>query len=317
VVSARDTELRELTADERASYFRAMQGLWGGGLAEEAFVAFQRRLASSPEAAGRYRMFGLFPRGGGVLLSGVKAYDLAGAFEGAPLRILGIGAVFTPPGLRGRGYAARMLNAALARFGDEGADAALLFSDIGAEYYRRLGFHALQSAECFAEGHQLPRSNGYRTAVAADEEPMCRLFELARGRERLSLSRDGWTLRFQLRRLRELSRARNLGEPEWGVMVEGASGEAAAMVRLSREAVDVLDAAWTSDGACERLLGGLRDLLVRAGRPRLRLWPASQLRGRYAEGPRTGAIAMIAPLRAGVALPAADEPAEFSLLDHI
>jgi hypothetical protein len=100
-------------------------------------------------------------------------------------------------------------------------------------------------------------------------------------------------------------------------MVEGASGEAAAMVRLSREAVDVLDAAWTSDGARERLLGGLRDLLVRAGRPRLRLWPASQLRGRYAEGPRTGAIAMIAPLRAGVALPAADEPAEFSLLDHI
>src|SRR4030088_1968707 len=192
-----------------------MQGLWGGGLAEEAFVAFQRRLASSPEAAGRYRMFGLFPRGGADLLSGVKAYDLAGAFEGAPLRILGIGAVFTPPGLRGRGYAARMLNAALARYGDEGADAALLFSDIGAEYYRRLGFHALQSAECFAEGHQLPRSNGYRTAVAA--------------------------------------------------------GEAAAMVRLSREAVDVLDAAWTSDGACERLLGGLRDLLVRAGRPRLRL----------------------------------------------
>jgi GNAT superfamily N-acetyltransferase len=317
VVSARDTELRELTADERASYFRAMQALWGGGLAEEAFVAFQRRLASSAEAAGRYRMFGLFPRGGGVLLSGVKAYDLAGAFEGTPLRVLGIGAVFTPPGLRGRGYAARMLASALARFGDEGADAALLFSDIGAEYYRRIGFRNLESAECFAEAQQLPRSNGYRPAVAGDEEPMCRLFERARGRERLSLSRDGWTLRFQLRRLRELSRARSLGEPEWGVMVEGASGEAAAMVRLSREAVDVLDAAWTSEAARERLLGGLRDLLARAGRPRLRLWPSSQLRGRYAEGPRAGAIAMIAPLRPGVALPAADEPAEFSLLDHI
>src|ERR1700730_17916489 len=188
VVCASCTELRELTADERASYFRAMQPLWGGGLAEEAFVAFQRRLAASPEARGRYRMFGLFPRGGGDLLSGVKAYELAGAFEGAPLRILGIGAVFTPPGLRGRGYAARMLADAMARFGDEGADAALLFSDIGAEYYRRLGFHALASAECFAEAHQLPRSNGYRTAVAGDEEPMCRLFERARPRERLALS---------------------------------------------------------------------------------------------------------------------------------
>ena len=73
MVYASDTELRELTADERASYFRAMQPLWGGGLAEEAFVAFQRRLAASPEATGRYRMFGLFPRGGGDLLSGVKA----------------------------------------------------------------------------------------------------------------------------------------------------------------------------------------------------------------------------------------------------
>lgn len=317
MLPASDTELRELRPDEHLEYFRGTQGPWGGGLAEDAFVEFQRRLASSPEAGGRYRMFGLFERGGRALLSGMKAYALAGAFEGRGLRVLGVGAVFTPPALRRQGYAARMLERALARFSDEGADAALLFSDIGTEYYQRLGFRPLESLESFAPIEDLPRANGCRPAAPGDEEPMSALFETARARERLSLLRDGWTLRFQLRRLRELARARNLGEPEWGLVVDGLRGSAGAMVRLSRDALDVLEAAWTTDFARDRLLGGLRDLLSRAGRTRLRLWPTSQLRGRYAHGPRDSALAMVAPLRDDVPLPRSGEPADLSLLDHI
>lgn len=317
MVPAADTELRELRPGEHLAYFRGTYGPWGGGLDEDAFVAFQRRLASSPEAGGRFRMFGLFERGGAALLSGMKAYALEGAFAGRSLRVLGIGAVFTPPPLRRQGYAARMLEGALSRFSDEGADAALLFSDIGVEYYRRLGFRALESLECFAPLQELPRANGCRPAVPGDEERMCALFEAARARERLSLLRDGWTLRFQLRRLRELARARNLGEPEWGVVVDGVRGSAGAAVRLSRDALDVLEAAWTTDAARDRLLGGLREILARAGRTRLRLWPTGQLRGRYAPAPRDSALAMVAPLRDGVPLPLAGEPADLSLLDHI
>ena len=316
--AASDIELRELTIEEGAGYFRGVQGIWGGGLAEDKFVAFQRRLAASPEASGRYRMLGLFDRGDGALLSAMKTYQLEGGFTGAPLRILGIGAVFTPPALRRRGFAALMLRAAMARLAAEGADAAVLFSDIGDRYYAQLGFHVLQSRECFVAARDLPRPDrACRSAGPGDEAAMSRIFEASRDRSRLSLAREGWLLRFQLRRLRELARVRDVGEPEWGLIVDAGRGCAAAMTRLTREGVDVLEAAWDGASARDSLLGGLRDLLSRAGRTRLRLWPSGQLRGQFAEVERASAIAMIAPLRAGVSLPEPGAAADFSLLDHI
>ena len=78
--------LRDLNEEERDAYFRGVQPIWGGGLAPERFVAFQRRLADSGEAARRYRLLGLFE--GPRLLSAMKAYELGGSFANAPLRLL-------------------------------------------------------------------------------------------------------------------------------------------------------------------------------------------------------------------------------------
>src|SRR5436309_13758130 len=104
-------ELRDLAANERAAYFRGIQPIWGGGLDEGRFQLFQARLADSPEAQGRYRLLGWFQ--GAKLLSAMKAYELTGSAAGRPLRLLGIGAVFTPIELRRHGYAAAMLKAAM------------------------------------------------------------------------------------------------------------------------------------------------------------------------------------------------------------
>src|SRR5207253_2529188 len=175
--------LRDLTGEERAAYFRGIQPIWGGGLSEDRFETFQRRLADAPEARDRYRLLGWFVEG--ALTAAMKSYDLQGSCAGRPLRLLGVGAVYTPPDLRRRGHA---------------------------------------------------RENG----------------------RRFGLARDGWTLRFQLRRLRELARARGVGEPEWGLVAEGKFGEGAAMLRFGRDSVDVLEAAWTGAAARERVLGGLR-----------------------------------------------------------
>ena len=309
--------LRELTGEERAAYFRGIQPIWGGGLSEERFQMFQRRLADAPEAKGRYRLLGWFV--GDALTAAMKAYDLHAEFAGKPLRVLGIGAVFTPPSLRRRGYAAAMLRAAMEEYGRGGAHAAVLFSDIGARYYERLGFRTLESREATVDAHALPRAPGAtRPAMAGDEPLMTRLFAQSRPDRRVfSLARDGWTLSFQLRRLRELARARGVSEPEWGVVTEGRSGEGAAMVRFGRDAVDVLDAAWSTEAARDRLLGGLRDCVQRVGRTRLRLWPAGQLRGLFAAPARTSAVAMIAPLDGVAPLPEAGSPTELALLDHI
>lgn len=309
--------LRDLTAEERLAYFRGVEPIWGGGLEVDRFVAFQRRLADSAEAEGRYRLLGLFEGGGFV--SAMKGYALHGSFAGARFRLLGVGAVFTPEPLRRRGHANTMLRLAMEDYGRRGFSAAVLFSDISRSYYERLGYRALQSRECLVESGELPRpSGGFRAAGPGEELAMSQLFASVRaGEERFTLARDGWSLRFQLRRLRELARARGVGEPEWGVRVEGRAGDAAAAIRLGRETVDVLDAAWTSDGARAKLLGGLRDCLRRSGRPRLRFWPSHQLRGLYPEAERTQAFAMVAKLAEGVALPEPGADAALALLDHI
>ena len=308
--------LRDLADPEREAYFRGVQPIWGGGLNPDRFVAFQQRLADSPEAGHRYRLLGLFD--GGRLLSAMKAYELHGSCAGSPLRLLGIGAVYTPPPLRRRGHARQMLELAIAEHRDRGFDAALLFSDIGGEYYERLGFRAVQSEECTAQAADLPRVAAARSAVIGDEDSLARVFAQGRSANgELSLARDGWVLSFQLRRLRELARARGAGEPQWGLRIASATGEAAAMLRVSRDAIDVLDAGWTDESLREPLLAALRDFLLRSGRARLRLWPAHQLRGLFPAEPRASALAMVAPLRPDVTLPAAGAQAAFALLDHI
>ena len=310
-----EAELRELTAEEWPGYFRGLQPLWGGGLAEEPFVAYQRRLVRSPEAAGRYRVLGLLAAG--ELLSAFKAYELqstAGLPSGRPLRVLGIGAVFTPPELRRRGHGSAMLARALEVHARSGVDAALLFSDIGSAFYERLGFRLLESTECLVEAARLPSRVGFRPATAGDEARIAALLAASRGGPGFSLSRDGWVLRFQLRRLRELARARNVGEPEWGILVEERFGHAAALVRLARDAVDLLDAGWTTDAAREALFGGLRECCSRSRRDLLRLWPSHQLRGLYPEVHRPSALGMLAPLQPGVEVAAR---ADLALLDHI
>jgi predicted GNAT family acetyltransferase len=55
-----------------------------------------------------------------------------------------IGPVYTPPGLRGRGYAGAVVTATAARARGAGAEEVLLFSDVAnhtaGELYARLGF---------------------------------------------------------------------------------------------------------------------------------------------------------------------------------
>ncbi len=61
------------------------------------------------------------------------------------MRAAGIGAVFTPEGLRGHGYATALLGAFLDAERDAGVELAYLFSDIRPAFYERLGFVALPS----------------------------------------------------------------------------------------------------------------------------------------------------------------------------
>ena len=63
--------------------------------------------------------------------------------DGRPIQIAGLGAVFTSPASRGRGAARDLIERMLERAEADGADLALLFSEIGPDYYARLGFEPI------------------------------------------------------------------------------------------------------------------------------------------------------------------------------
>jgi predicted N-acetyltransferase YhbS len=80
------------------------------------------------------------------LLASAKRYHVTLAIDGERVPGLGIGAVFTPPTLRGRGHAPALIERLCEDARDEGCRAALLFSEIGSKYYERLGFTVIPHA---------------------------------------------------------------------------------------------------------------------------------------------------------------------------
>ena len=117
-------------------------GLWGAGLSVADYIAMWEELAESRWARAWYSWRALVDQDGRVL-SSLKLYRpifRAGTTTG---RLAAIGAVFTPRSLRRHGHAAALIRETLDEATRRGDLAALLFTDIGTEYYRALGFTPL------------------------------------------------------------------------------------------------------------------------------------------------------------------------------
>ncbi len=117
--------------------------VWGGDRTFEAYADEFRAVATSSYA--RRRRFTVGIREDGRIAASCKNYDRELRWNGNSLRATGIGAVYTPSRLRGRGYASAMLGALLDAERDAGRDVVFLYSDIHPLFYERLGFIALPS----------------------------------------------------------------------------------------------------------------------------------------------------------------------------
>ncbi len=117
--------------------------MWGDGRSFEQYAADFRAVASS--AYGRRRPFTVGLRESGTLVSTCKCYDREVRWSDTSLRASGIGAVFTPPELRGHGFASALIGALLDAERAAGRDLAFLYSDIHPAYYEKLGFVRLPS----------------------------------------------------------------------------------------------------------------------------------------------------------------------------
>ena len=139
----------DLSAEQVREHVVQTHPLWGGGLDLEARLAalVKRMRESGPNLM---RMQGLVDVHG-TLVASLKRYTVDLILRGRRTSSIGIGAVFTHPDHRKAGHAARLLRHALSQAHEgEGFEHAFLFTDIGPEYYERLGFRSALPAEDFS-----------------------------------------------------------------------------------------------------------------------------------------------------------------------
>jgi predicted N-acetyltransferase YhbS len=130
--------LRTATAAQLERILDDTHPQWGLGLTRRAFGQWNAGQILTPWWSSNVRRVALTE--GGELQASAKWYDLTMRLEGRSLRVLGIGAVFVAPEVRRRGFGSRIVEEMTAAAANDGYDAALLFSEIGAAFYERLGF---------------------------------------------------------------------------------------------------------------------------------------------------------------------------------
>jgi predicted N-acetyltransferase YhbS len=112
--------------------------VWGEGLSRQAYGAWNR--AQMATDWGRHSLQRVALTEGNRVLASAKRYLFDARIAGVPARVLGVGAVFTPPALRGHGAARQLIEEMMAAAAADGCSHALLFSEIGPGYYEKLGF---------------------------------------------------------------------------------------------------------------------------------------------------------------------------------
>lgn len=113
--------------------------IWNEGLSYDAYGRWNEAQLRTEWGRVHLHRFALLDDAG-ALLASLKRYRFDVRVHGRVGTMCGIGAVFTPPDRRGRGYASRMIELLLAQEQRDGVLMASLFSEIGTAFYQRLGF---------------------------------------------------------------------------------------------------------------------------------------------------------------------------------
>lgn len=182
----------KLTPIAPADYARDVlpysSALWAEGRTHDDYVKDFLAVADSAYGKRRFRTLGL--RIDGELVASFKRYEREIRCGANTLSACGIGAVFTPEPLRGRGYASAMLGALLDAERSAGTDIAFLYSDIHPAFYEKLGFIALPSRTISIRADLLPRTKlDIQTAGEADWPAIRRCFDALDARRPIAFKR--------------------------------------------------------------------------------------------------------------------------------
>jgi GNAT superfamily N-acetyltransferase len=298
--------------------------IWNEGLTRAAYGQWNRAQLRTPWGRRHLRRFASLDEGGRVLAT-AKQYRFDVRVNDRDGWMAGIGAVFTPPEQRGHGHASQLVDELVTRARRDGALLAGLFSEIGAEFYARLGFVAVPLDEVTVT---VNRKDGapamlVRAGEERDLETVAAMHVTRSASAPLALRRDASLVHYALSKKRLLA---GLGPPglrqvEFFCAEEGAS--AVAYIVLSVNANGwTIEEAGDRDPAGARLGAMLQVLLAREPShrmPLIRAWwprafavpPQIQLTDRSAPND----LFMVKPL-SDVALPQTAEDVFYWHADH-
>jgi GNAT superfamily N-acetyltransferase len=146
----------------------ATYDIWHEGLDRAAYRRWYAAQLATPWGRSHMSRWALVD--GGEVAASAKVYRFDATLDGRAIRVAGFGAVFTQPAHRGRGYARELIERLLERAAADGADAALLFSEIGPDYYARLGFEVIPTDDLALRVIEDARRGAPATMVRAGDD---------------------------------------------------------------------------------------------------------------------------------------------------
>lgn len=241
--------------------------LWHDGLSRRAYGQFWAAQMATRWGRSHLERHALVD-GTDVLASG-KLYLFDATLDRRAIRVAGLGAIFTQPAHRRRGAARELIEQMLARAADRGADVALLFSEIGAGYYARLGFVPIATTTRTLRVVEDVRRGAPATMIrAGDDRDLADVAAMGASRAaafRFHLNRDRDLVQYAIAKKRLLA---GLGAPgvrelQFFVAEEGASAVAYVVVTVGGGAW-MVEECGDRDPAGARLGAILQVLVARA-----------------------------------------------------
>ena len=255
--------------------------IWNEGLTRDAYAKWNAAQLKTAWGGGHLRRFALLDDRG-RWVAAAKRYLWPMRLDGVDGVMCGVGAVFTREDERGRGYGRAIVNQLVEHARGEGATVAGLFSEIGEQYYGRLGFVTVPLEEVDIE---VERKRGapamlVRTGEERDLPALAAMHAARTEAVRFALRRDPPLIGYGLAKKRLLAGLGRGAEPrverqtEFFVAEEGASAAAYVVLTVSAGGW-TLEEAGDRDPAGARLGAILQVLLAREPSrpaPLIRAW---------------------------------------------
>jgi hypothetical protein len=214
--------------------------IWSDGLSRQSYARFNLAQTRTPWGSRHLRRCALLD-GQGDLLSSAKRYDLRARLDGREIGVVGLGAVFTPGPMRGRGHARALVEQILADAASEGTELALLFSEIDPAYYAAMEFVGIPRRERLIRAKEKPGAPMIlvRAGEERDIPAVAALAATMTAGHRFGLVPSEDSIRFSLSKKRLLAGFLPPGalSVEFYIVEEGAGAVAFAILTVTSEDV--------------------------------------------------------------------------------